>query len=281
MNRKKHIDGVIDDFPWRVNRRSRLASYREARAYVMELGLKSQLDWKKCPKSEFPDSIPKDAERVYKKTGEWVSFPHFIGKTADPIGSSKRISFAEVKKFVHGLGLKRQNDWIAFAKTNQRPDNICASVRDQYPDEWVSWGDFLGTGSVHRSKLKYVSYDEARAYAITLNLNGEHDWIQFSKNNTLPPGIPGNPYYAYKKRGGWVSWGRFLGTERKQTGKIDYMDYEDAKKIVVPLGIKNRDQWIAYCRSGKKPEGIPTNIHAIYKKKGQWVSLNDFLGKQT
>jgi hypothetical protein len=41
--------------------------------------------------------------------------------------------------------------------------------------------------------------------------------------------------------------------------------------------LKSQDQWLVYCKSGKKPNDIPANPWKVYAGKG-WVSLGDWLG---
>ena len=43
------------------------------------------------------------------------------------------------------------------------------------------------------------------------------------------------------------------------------------------LGLKSIKEWIAYCRSGKKPANIPNNPHTVYAGKG-WMHWPDWLG---
>ena len=59
--------------------------------------------------------------------------------------------------------------------------------------------------------------------------------------------------------------------------KKNYRSFEDARKFVRTLGLKNeKDDWREYSRSGKRPDDIPSNPYNTYKK--EWVSWPDFLG---
>jgi len=58
--------------------------------------------------------------------------------------------------------------------------------------------------------------------------------------------------------------------------KKEFRSFEDARKFVCTLGIKNQKQWSTYCKSGNKPDDIPTTPSRTYKSK--WISWGDFLG---
>ena len=46
------------------------------------------------------------------------------------------------------------------------------------------------------------------------------------------------------------------------------------------LGLKSRDEWRAYCKSGKKPADIPAIPNQTYADAG-WAGLGDWLGTGT
>jgi hypothetical protein len=57
----------------------------------------------------------------------------------------------------------------------------------------------------------------------------------------------------------------------------DYLCFEEAKKYVHELKIKDYNSWIIYTKSVDKPIFLPTDPHGVYKKQG-WISWGDFLG---
>jgi hypothetical protein len=59
-------------------------------------------------------------------------------------------------------------------------------------------------------------------------------------------------------------------------GKRDFLPFEEARKVVRSLGIKNVYDWTSYCTSGKKPSDIPANPPTIYKD--HWRDWVDWLG---
>ena len=57
----------------------------------------------------------------------------------------------------------------------------------------------------------------------------------------------------------WISWGSFFGTGNLSGAHIAerFLDYNQARKIVHTLEIKNWREWKAFCKSGNKPDDIP------------------------
>jgi len=43
------------------------------------------------------------------------------------------------------------------------------------------------------------------------------------------------------------------------------------------LGLKSGAKWLAYCKSGKKPDDIPSFPNQTYENDG-WAGINDWLG---
>src|SRR5579863_3954672 len=52
--------------------------------------------------------------------------------------------------------------------------------------------------------------------------------------------------------------------------------FSEARAFVRVLGLKNRDEWRAYCQSGKKPSNIPSNPDKTYVS--EFKSMGDWLG---
>jgi hypothetical protein len=55
-----------------------------------------------------------------------------------------------------------------------------------------------------------------------------------------------------------------------------YRSFEEARKYVHTLGLGNRDEWNAYCKSNKKPEDIPASPAKTYKS--EWKGCGDWPG---
>jgi hypothetical protein len=58
--------------------------------------------------------------------------------------------------------------------------------------------------------------------------------------------------------------------------KKEFRSYEDARDFVHTLKLTGQKEWTEYCKSGKKPQDIPTTPSRTYK--GEWTSYGDWLG---
>jgi len=85
------------------------------------------------------------------------------------------------------------------------------------------------------------------------------------KDNGLPPGIPSHPEQIYKKE--WKDWPDFLGTKVFGSSYGRYRDFQDAIDFVRKLKLFGSIGWYEYCKSGKKPDDIPSHPEKVYKKE--------------
>jgi hypothetical protein len=120
-------------------------------------------------------------------------------------------SFQEAGTFVRSHGLQSKDDWDAWVKSDERPGDIPAAPRDYYQDKgWVSWGDWLGTGSIAPKDKVYRPFIEARAFVRGLGLQRKDDWGIWAKSDARPADIPAAPSRTYCDEG-WAGWGDWLG----------------------------------------------------------------------
>jgi superfamily II DNA or RNA helicase len=68
------------------------------------------------------------------------------------------------------------------------------------------------------------------------------------------------------------SWGDWLGTGRTR----DFIDFEEARKIVHSLRLDSKEDWGAYVKSRKKPGILPSDPAYVYRDK--WKGWGDWLG---
>ena len=70
--------------------------------------------------------------------------------------------------------------------------------------------------------------------------------------------------------------------EKKENKNMkNFMNYEEAKKIVHSIGIKSRIEWMQFTKSEEfKNMNLPSLPEMVYKNDG-WVSWGDFLGTAT
>ena len=61
--------------------------------------------------------------------------------------------------------------------------------------------------------------------------------------------------------------------------RATWRSFAEARAFVHTLGLKNQGEWLAYCRSGRKPASIPSHPQTVYRT--EWRGLGDWLGTGT
>lgn len=245
-----------------------------AREFVHSLKIDKEKNWRKYAKSgNKPRDIPSAPEHYYKE--EWKGWGDWLGNGRS--WHKHFLSFEDAKSFVITLGLKNQIEWTVFCKSGKRPRDIPTNPVDVYKDSgWVSWGDWLGTGTIALSKIKYLPFENARDFIRTIKFKSVSDYRNW---NNLPNDIPYSPHHVYQNNG-WVSWSDWLGTEVIATQNIKFISFSEAKKFVVELRLSGQEEWNLYAKSGNKPRNIPSNPSKAYKDNG-WIDWGDWLGTGT
>jgi hypothetical protein len=244
--------------------------FKKARVFVRRLGLKSQKEWfDYCKSDKKPNDIPTAASSIYAKDG-WSSWGDWLGNVRF-LGPGR--PFKRARTFVRRLGLKSYMEWRDYCKSGKKPSDIPASPAKVYAENgWSGWGDWLGTG---RYRVKgWRPFKEARAFACRLGLKDGKDWFVYCKSGKKPSDIPTNPNTVYAETG-WGGWGDWVGNGKLPRGQ--HRSFKKARSFVRRLGLKSYAEWLDYCKSGKKPNDIPSNPNTVYAEAG-WVGLGDWLG---
>ncbi len=183
------------------------------------------------------------------------------------------LPFEIAKNFVKSLGLKTQQDWKNFYKSELRPHNIPTSPDKIYKDSgWVSLGDWLGTNYVALKNRNYLSFEEAKNVVKILGLTSQTKYHEYL-NKTNVNGLPYSPHVMYKNYG-WKSWGDFLGYKKDFD---EFYDFKEARKIIHNLKLNNTNEFRTYLKSTDYDVKIPKSPNKTYKDSG-WVSWVDWLG---
>jgi superfamily II DNA or RNA helicase len=251
---------------WEVAARGNWLPFEEARAFVRKLGLKDQNAWGRYVQSgKKPADIPSNPHLTYANDG-WVNL-------ADWLDSRRSVGkwrpFKQARQFARGLNLKGQADWKKFAKTDKKPVDIPANPYYAYDGDWIDWGDWLGTGFVACSHRTYRPFKEARAFVRRLKLKGLSDWHAYCRSGKKPDDIPSAP----RRYAEWVSWLDWIGAGKRHGG---WRPFKEARAFARRLNLTSKDQWMEFCKSGKKPNDIPTAPEGIYP--AEWVNWFDWLG---
>jgi exonuclease I len=201
--------------------------YTSAREFARKLGLKTRTDWNSYCKGlhtelpSLPQDISKNPNQTYLHKG-WNGWAEWLG--TDFVHHTKKslLSFEEARKFVRTLRLSSREDWQAYCKGKvpgkpPKPDNVPANPSNSYKDKgWNGWGEWLGTGFTHHSKISLLPFEEARRFVRTLRLSTQEEWQAYCKGKIVgkppkPDNVPANPRRVYSKSG-WVDLSDWLGT---------------------------------------------------------------------
>ncbi|OOZ55607.1 hypothetical protein BOW42_09565 [Solemya velum gill symbiont] len=246
-------------------------SFEEARAFARSLNLKGNSNWRVFTKSgKLPSDVPSVPDNVYKDDG-WTSWGDWLGTGTIAPQLRQYRPFKEARAFAQALHLKKRKEWNDFTQSDEFPSDIPVAPDHAYKDkEWISWGDWLGTDNIASRLRQYRSFNEARAFARSLNFKSQGEWLIFSKSDELPPDIPATPSTVYKDQG-WIGFGDWLGTGFIATHLRTFRSFTDARAFVRGLNLKSRAEWTVFTKSGGLPPDIPTNPSRNYKGKG-WIN---------
>lgn len=194
--------------------------------------------------------------------------------------------FREARAFVHRLRLNKVDEWTDFTRGKLSAKGMLPADIPRFPNQvyagggWISYGDWLGTGRVANSARKFIPFKRARNYVRKLKLKNVAEWRLFYKKNKLQH-IPAAPEVSYANSG-WNGYGDWLGTGIVATNQRDFLSFDKARAFVRKLGLRNEDDWRAYCRGdlkdkGPRPADIPALPHRVYAGKG-WAGMGDWLG---
>jgi len=256
--------------------------FEDARKFVHSLRLKSQYEWVEYTKSgNKPEEIPASPALVYKNKG-WKGNGDWLGTYVVATNFREYWPYEKAREYVHKLGINGQKEWRTFTKTSKLPKEIPADPHKVYQNKgWISYGDWLGTGTIAPKLREYWKFEKARDYVQKLELKNTKDWYQLIKSGKLPNQIPRAPEHQYKLQG-WISWGDWLGTENISPSEIskNYLSFKEAReenrRLVKLYGIKTLEDWKKAKRLGKIPENIPAAPWRAYSKN----RVNNGNGKQ-
>ena len=250
--------------------------FEEAREFIQKLNFKSEAELREYIFSENRDErITTNPERTYPN--EWKGMGDWLGTGTIANKHKTFLPFNEAREYVRNLKLKSKTKWVEYVKSGEKPNNIPAAVNKIYKDEWIGWGDWLGTGTIATFNLEFIPYEEAKEFVQKLNLKTMEEFKNYAKNNGLPKKFPLYPARVYANKG-WVDWGRFLGHNRIHSNNRVYLSYDEAKVIVHKLNFKKATEYFKYGKEGNLPTNIPNNPHGVYTKQKTWVNWIDWLG---
>jgi superfamily II DNA or RNA helicase len=246
--------------------------FEEARAFVHKLGITSKEAWDAyCQSGDKPADIPANVFHAYRN--DWVSWPDWFGTKSFRAPKNGWRPFEEARTFARGLGFTTRVEWQTYCQSGKNPADIPASADRQYHDDWISWSDWLGT-KPRSPEGGWRPFEKARAFARSLGFTSRAQWLAYCRAGK-PADIPTNADTEYVDD--WVSWYDWLGTKSDRAPKNGWRPFKKARTFARSLGLTSWADWLAYCKSGKKPADIPIYVHQAYADDG-WVGCFDWLG---
>ena len=183
-------------------------------------------------------------------------------------------------------GKTHKDNWIRKVYSNGFKVNIISleEVDEKNINEkeiyWITQFNNLtniAEGGIGGKVFKYdISYEDAKNYLKNnFNIKSKND---FYKNiELLPNFIPKNPYEHYKCKNEWVSWGDFLSTNNIYDNDVNYLTYNESKKILKHFKLKNKKEFLEKNKDLRLTNiSIPNKPERFYKKRG-WEGYADFL----
>ena len=249
------------------NTKKEFRSYDDAKKFVRPLKLKNYNQWLEyCKSGNKPLDIPDNPWDVYDQ--EWCGNIPFLGVNSPPNVELEYRSLSESTAFVQRLNLKNYDGWVKYCRSGKKPDSVPTEPEVIYKKEnWIGWGHFLGTvvkrTPEEEKNMTFRSFQSAQEFVQEEKYNGKkmHKklWYNYCRSGNKPTDIPSFPDIIYQKE--WKNWQDFFNT-----GKTEYRSFEEARKFVQSLNLKNNKEWQEYCKSGNKPDDIPSTPWKVYKE---------------
>jgi len=256
-----------------LRKRDDFKTFEESRKFVHSLKLKNVRSWKKYSKSDKkPQNIPATPDTVYKN--EWIGYSDWLGYINPRSSYQTFVSFKKAKRVTKTLNINTRHEWQEYAKNNGLPPGIPVSPNLVYKKEWQDWPDFLGTKKADSKYGKYLDFKDAKNYLKKLKLYGSKGWFNFCKSGKKPLDLPSHPEKVYSDQWrGWIDW---TGIDTTKIKFRKLRSFNEARKFVRNLGLKNTEDWKAWKKKGVKPKDIPATPELVYKD--EWKGIGDWLG---
>lgn len=167
------------------------------------------------------------------------------------------LSYQEARKKLRKLGIKSMNQLEKLRKEDPLSVlDLPKSPNTVYQKEWVNFFQYFGN-----QEYNFLSYEQAKKKLRRLGITSTIQLERYRKNKPLQViDIPKAPQSVYRKE--WKNYYEYF--EKDQT---QWLDYDEAKKIVQKLGIKTRKEFKEMKRN--HPEllkNIPISPQFVYAK---------------
>ena len=242
--------------------------FEDAKIFIQNQGIQTSTEFQQWSSSgQRPQNFPSNPNLVYKD--QWTDWYNFLG--TKKIANRNWMNFENAKTFIQKQGIQTSTEFRKWIQSDQRPKNFPSHPDITYKDQWTSWQNFLGTGTIAHKNKEWISYQEARTSMQNLGITSKIKFQQWSSSGKRPKNFPSHPDRTYKDQ--WTGWKDFLGT--RNTAK-EWMHFEDAKTFIQNQGIQNSTEFRKWSASDQRPKNFPSTPHTTYAD--QWTDWKDFLG---
>jgi len=184
-------------------------TYTECRDYLLSQGVDSKDKFESWRKLKINNLVPTRPDKTYMK--EWKSWGIFFktDRVADITKHQSFLNYSKAREYLSQFNFANEEEFYAWAKTDERPSNIPASPRKTYGNDFISMGDFLGNGNF-RTK-DWPSYEDYKKEIQKKKFNSVGEYTEWAKLNCRKLDFPANPVNIYPQFEGWPE---FLGYQR-------------------------------------------------------------------
>ena len=197
------------------------------------------------------------------------------------------LPFLEAREYIRSLNLKNMQEWKKYKSYKNKESIELKIPLDPHifykNDGWIDYYNWIGEKKHKKTNIKvsdYITFENAKKFAQELNLKTVADWKKYCKGEfpslpKLPINIPTQPEQVYSRQG-WKNYKDFLFK--------GFLSFEDAKNFVINLNLKDRKEWVKYCKGEfnnleNKPNNIPRDPELRYRK--DWINWEDWLKGST
>jgi hypothetical protein len=249
--------------------------FEESREHIRKLNFSDKKEYREyCKSGNKPNNIPSAPDQVYKN--EWKGWGDWLGTGTISPQNKIFLPFEESRDCIRKLNFSSQKEYREYCKSGNKPNNIPSAPDQVYKNEWKGWGDWLGTGTIASFNKIYLPFEESRDCIRKLNFSSQKEYREYCKSGNKPNNIPSNPDKVYKNE--WKGWGDWLGTGAIAPQNKIYLPFEEARDWIRKEYLPNCHAWEKYCKSGNKPNNIPSAPDQVYKN--EWRGWHDWLGNR-
>ena len=262
--------------------------FKEFKNELIKLNIKSAKQYYILyNKKKFPLDFPHSPNIIYRNSG-FVSWGDLLN--TGNIQNAKRKSlyweFKEAREFVQNLSLSSQKEWADYVSSGEKPIELPSHPHIIYEKDWVSMGDWLGTGNIKSGDIEFDFDLNKKFYNEFVKKNKIEGFEQLKnlrkeKKKEFPKNISIAPEGIFLKHKKFISRGIFFGYGGRNPKT--YWSYKKCIVFVHKLGLENRTQWYDYLDNKfknlpAKPFQIPRSPNGVFRNKG-WKNWKAWLGK--